>query len=255
MVVVSTSDWHADWVSHGVRRFDEVAKAARHTVEFAIRERAGLYVNTGDLCDPDNGAGTIQAIGLSIECAVTLAAQGIPSVWVAGNHDTVEAGEGLTTLRPLAMLAMPEVMVFERPYATVVSGPGVSEFSVLGLPYPAITSPYDPGALDFEQMLEAAGHESGSPIIVASHLTSIPGVPKGEESGEMARGRDVAYPVAKVNALRELAGPNRVLAIQGHFHQRMSIDLGGVMLQIPGSAARLTFADGEHRPRFLVATI
>lgn len=255
MIVVCASDFHADWVSHGVRRFEEVAGAARHTVEYAIRERAGLYVFGGDLCDPDNGGGTIQAIGLAIECATTLASHRIPSVWIAGNHDTVEAGEGLTTLRPLAMLAMDEVMVFERPYAAVVNNPSSGKFSVLGLPYPSITSPYDPGVLDFEKMLDTAGHESGSPIVVVSHLTNIPGVPRGEESHEMARGRDVAYPAAKVNALCAISGPNRVLAIQGHYHQRMSIELGEVTLQIPGSVARLTFGEEEHRPRFLVCEI
>jgi DNA repair exonuclease SbcCD nuclease subunit len=255
MKVVCSSDWHADWVSHGVRRFDEVAAAARHTVAYAIREHAGLYVCCGDLCDPDNGPGTIRAIGLAIECAMALSANGVTSAWVAGNHDVFEDGTGESVLGPLASLGLDEVMVFERPHAVVVNNTSSGPFSILGLPYPPITSGYDPNALDFEKLLHEAGHAVGSPIIVASHMTRLPGTPLGEESGEMARGRDVAYPAAKVSALRALAGPNRVLALQGHLHHRMSIDLGEVVLQIPGSVARLTFGEEMHRPRFILAEI
>ena len=249
------SDVHADWVSHGVRRFDEVAAAARHTVDYAIRERVGLYVCCGDISDPDNGGATIKAIGLVIECAMRLSAAGVPSAWIAGNHDVVETGEGLTTLSPLASLGLDEVMVFEEPHARRVENHASGPFTILGLPYPPITSGYDPGALDFEQMLKMAGHTPGLPIVVASHLTQIPGVPKGEESGEMSRGRDVAYPVANVNELRGLSGPNRVLALNGHFHSRMSVELGEVTLQIPGSLATLSFGSEGHKPRFIVADI
>jgi DNA repair exonuclease SbcCD nuclease subunit len=253
--VVCSSDGHGDHVSHGVRRFDEVARAARYSVEYALRERAGLYVCCGDLCDPDSGAGTIRAIGLAIECAMALSANGIHSAWVMGNHDCFEDGTGGSTLSPLVSLGLDEVMVFERPHARVVENRGSGPFAVLGLPYPPITSPYDPGELDFEKMLD--GHQPGAPIIVASHLTSLPGVPRGEESGEMARGRDVAYPAAKVNALAGLssAAPNRVLALQGHIHKRMSVELGAVSLEIPGSLCRLTFGEEGHTPRFLVAEI
>lgn len=260
ITAIVSSDWHGDWVSHGIRRFREIDRAVEKTVDAVSRKSAGgsrgegVYCMLGDLANPDNGPATIRAIGLAVRVASFLSTAHIHSFWVSGNHDVFEDSSGESTLSPIERIGGPFVHVFQRPGVACIDtreGP----CTVIGLPYPAATAPYDPSELDLEKMLDAAGYALGGPIMVLGHLTNIPGVPKGEESSEMARGRDVTFPVESVGALRKLMSRAELHVFNGHFHRRTTVTFPNFTLEIPGALARLTFGEERHTPSFLAADI
>lgn len=232
MKILCTSDWHLDWVSMGVSRFDEVSRAVDKTVEEAVRRRVDLYLFTGDLCDPDSGTSVFRCAAKAIEVAKRLAAEEIQSVWVVGNHDVLEDGSGDTTLTPLKETGY--AVVFDKPAFMRVN----STTHLLALPFTASSHGYDPAAFVKEHRQFFEG-----PWIVAGHLM-VPGVVPGEETLEMPRGRDVVFPI------EECSGA--ALMINGHYHRRQKSP-GGVV--IPGSLARLTAGEQHHEPSFLVLEV
>lgn len=101
MKILVTGDWHLDARTAGFDRFEDLRSAVDWTVAFAAAAGVDLYVNLGDLCDPDTTR-SHRAVGLACETAAALARHGIAQVWLAGNHDVIEDGTGSTTLAPLA---------------------------------------------------------------------------------------------------------------------------------------------------------
>ena len=111
------------------------------------------------------------------------------------------------------------------------------------LPYPSGSSPYDPAA--FVQSNRAIfGHNKA---FVAGHLTRLNGVPDGEETREMPRGKGVPFPL-------EECGPSWLL-FNGHWHERQEFRSGGRSVHICGALARLTFGEEKNRPSFSVYTL
>lgn len=241
--IVTSTDWHADAATLGVRRYDEVAAAVDESVDVAIDERADCYICLGDISDPDSGGDTFRAQFVMIRAAMKLANAGVRSIWLAGNHDVCEDGTGATTLTPLLALESTQLVhVAEQP-RLVWLDPGLA---VLCLPFMAVSHGHDIAAA--ASALWPSELNSGMPrVIVASHLT-VPGVVAGEETTEMPRGRDVVYPFEQTK--------RAVLRLQGHYHHRQTFDArdGGPPLVIPGSLARLSFSD-EHEPSYLVINL
>ncbi len=246
MKILHTSDWHLDWMTHGVRRHDELRVAAHEMVKYAVAHDVDLFVFTGDLCNPDSGSCVFECVELAIMVACLLRDRGIPSVWVSGNHDVIEDGRGRTTLAPLAALGL-NVHVFETGACRYVSAKRKG-IEVLALPYPSATRPYSFDEV-FASIPEA--EPAHDPLLVLSHL-SVPGVQLGEESHEMARGRDVNYPIERVLGLMKKRGG---VMLQGHYHRRQSLNFGERWMHIPGSLAQLTFSEEHHRPGFLVIEV
>ena len=239
--IVVSSDWHADWVTYGVARFGDVRAAAFQVVESAIRQKADLFAFLGDLCDPDDCPAALRALELAIDVATTLAAAGVPSWWLAGNHDVIEDGTGRTTLSPLSAIGLREVVVVESPKRLVIPGKSKHDPSrpvpALLLPFTAASHRYDPAAVVAENA-EALGARA----VVAGHLT-LDGIHPGEETLDMPRGRSVSFPVEACRA--------GWLKMNGHYHARQSYR--GV--QIPGSVARLGFGEAKNKPSFLTLEI
>jgi DNA repair exonuclease SbcCD nuclease subunit len=249
--VVVASDFHADWTSLGVSRFDEVRAAAMQAVDHAIAIDAGLFLFPGDLADPDTGGATFRAVGLAIEMALRLVRAGIPSVWIAGNHDVCEDGSGASTLTPLVDVArhFQCIYVAERPAVFYpcnriesIQGP---ELAVLCLPFVPASHGVD--------MTEATrelwkGIPEGTPVLVASHL-SIPGIVPGTETTELPRGREVTYPLAETTRAAH--------RVSGHYHQRQAFDPGdgGPPIYVAGALARLGFGEQDHDPGFIVIDV
>lgn len=241
MKAVVVSDIHLDHVTHGVPRFRELRAAVHRTVDVAIEEQAGLYIFAGDLCDPDSGSSVFRCVEVAIEAAWRLSQRGIPSIWVAGNHDVIEDGTNDTTLAPLRAMNPDMIYVFEEP--------GVAKFSdanrevyVIALPFTSTSNPYD-----VEAFLEAAAGTINVPrenVAVVAHLT-VPGVEPGEETKEMPRGREVVLPTA-------IAMKHAALVINGHYHRQQRTKDG---VWIPGSLARLTFCEEKNDPGYLVVRI
>jgi DNA repair exonuclease SbcCD nuclease subunit len=229
--ILHTGDWHLDKSTAGVARFDDVARAAQQTVDHAIREKVDLYCFTGDLADPDSGPVVLRCAELAIDLAVQLSDAGIPSWWIAGNHDVCEDGTGTTTLSPLRKLRS-EVRVVERPIVCR----GAAMTSIL-LPYPSMADAYDP--IEFVAEADVA---EGLPVFVAGHLTQLEGVVPGEETNEMPRGRGIPWPVVTCDPSWLIAG--------GHWHDRQVVKVAGRQFHVCGSLARLTFGEERNEPSF-----
>jgi DNA repair exonuclease SbcCD nuclease subunit len=233
MRIVVVSDLHADKETLGVPRAPEVERALGQAVTYSIRTNADAFLFLGDLTDPDGGGATLQAQAIAIRALRALDAQGKRSIWIAGNHDVVEDGSGATTLSPLAALADESsfAVVIERPDAVWIDD-GVR---IVCLPYAPVARAYEP-AREAKRLLDGAGPK-GLRQIVAAHL-SIPGIAPGEETTEMARGREVVFPLEET--------VRATLRLNGHYHARQDFDPGdgGVPIHVPGSPAAYAF--GEH---------
>lgn len=232
MRLLQTSDWHLDWVTFGISRFDEIDRAVQTTCETAVKEKCTDYFFTGDLCDPDSGPVVFRCVDLAIRAAMFLTYAGIRSHWLVGNHDVIEDGSGTSTLTPLRALG-------KTGFVTLYDQPTLDNrddgVSILALPFTPTSHTYDP-MVPVRDFLRTPGKG-----IVLSHLT-CPGIIPGEETNDMPRGRDVLLPLV------ELAKRPNTLILQGHYHKPQSHD----MLHIPGSLARLTFGEVENDPSFLI---
>ncbi len=255
MKVVISGDWHGDWVTAGVPRFDEIAKAVDATVRAAVDMKAGLYIFDGDLAEVD-GPGMLQTLALAVGVAKDLNQHGIQSVWLNGNHDVIEDGYGTSNLTPMAEVEGAELVDSPRiiPFADRVPSmpfgsearakylsqqrlpPGVKR--VACLPFTPRTHNYDPRAFVRDN---AAAH----PDLVVGHLM-LEGIAAGSETTDMARGRDVFWPLAEIKE----CWPGALL-VGGHYHETQVYQ--GVHLV--GSLARLTRSELSNTPSYLVATI
>lgn len=235
MNVVLSSDWHGDWTTLGIPRFDEVAAAAEHTVDYAISTKAGLYVFGGDLAETE-GPGMLRTLELAVRLATKLNAAGIPSLWLTGNHDVIEDGRCTSNLTPLR--DVPGATLADAPVRIAYGQPsarsGSAAIRVLALPFTPRTHSYDPAAFVREHAHEAIH-------LVVGHLM-LEGIGPGSETRDMPRGRDVFLPVREI---RE-AWPNAVIA-SGHYHTRQVFN--GV--HIPGSLCRLMQVEANNPPSFL----
>lgn len=236
------SDVHLDWVTHGVLRFTDVAAAIRQVIkdaQVAADKKDVAVAFLGDHCNPDDVASVLRAVAFIQDMAIELNAASIPSVWIAGNHDVLEDGSGITTLAPLMSLTWDSKMRF----INVAEQPSVvylHHVPFLALPFTAASHPYDPA----EAIRQARASYGVRHFL--SHL-AFPGVQPGEETTEMPRGREVLFPV---DLLRE-----GDLVLQGHYHRRQSLEVNGATVHIPGAIQRLTFGEEANEPAYLVVEV
>jgi DNA repair exonuclease SbcCD nuclease subunit len=245
MKIICSSDWHADASTAGLDRFEDVERLVwDHVYATAVDERVGLFIFLGDLCDPDTRR-SHRSIALAHEVAFDLHREGIESRWLVGNHDVVEDGSGTSTLSALAMVrdmgpSWPRV--YEDPCVEQIRAERSSgSVTIVALPYPSRARAYDPIA--FVEGLDMPGDGS---ILFAGHL-SIAGIRPGSESGEMARGREVLWPI---DAIRRRFG-DRATCVGGHIHRAQEFDT----IRVAGSLERLRFDEEEHSPGFLLIEI
>ena len=107
--IVAVSDIHADAVTLGEQRFDEIARLFHTVADFAISTACDVFIFGGDLCNPDNGVRTIRSIALALEVFKRLEDAEIESVWLKGNHDVFEDSRGGSVLTPLQAAGAPVV--------------------------------------------------------------------------------------------------------------------------------------------------
>lgn len=100
MRILHTADWHAGRSLHGVDRTDEIRAALAQVREVALRERVDLILVAGDLFDGKNpSAAAEEAVyGFFLETGRA----GIPSVAIAGNHDSPARLDALADVLRLA---------------------------------------------------------------------------------------------------------------------------------------------------------
>lgn len=231
--IVCVSDLHLDHSTHGVSRFDEVVRVVFASTSRAVEERAAAWMFLGDACDPDSGPIVFKCVEVLVEAARRLCHAGIPSVFLAGNHDVVAVSDLRTTLTPLRALWGPFggdlVHVFEEPGCAKI--PGLPK--IVAFPFVAPSHAYDP-----EEWARAQVQVSRESTMTIEHL-HVPGVQPGEETKEIPRGREVVFPGA--------ATAKAVMRLGGHYHRGQTVDLGdgGPPLVICGSPIRFTFGE-EH---------
>lgn len=234
MKLLVSSDWHLDWSTHGVPRFDELEDILFETLIPTIqKEKITGFIFAGDLCDPDSGPVVFRTSALAIKFARRLEALGVEQLWIAGNHDVIEDGTGTTTLTPLAAVRSDLIHVSETPGVYTVG-----DLTIIALPFVATSHNYSP-----EEYVKGVRGSLPSPVAVVGHL-SVPGVVPGEEVTEMPRGRDVRFPIEECQDIS--------LLINGHYHRQQRTESG---IWIPGSLARLTFGEQDHDPGFLIIEV
>lgn len=235
--VVVFSDIHPNKYTAGFPRYDDVAKTLGAVRDHVINTRPDVAVCLGDLCEPTDSQ-LLRCIQLAQWMANEFREAGIPSVWIAGNHDVLEDGHGTTSLDPL--MFMPKTEVFATPGWCPIGKPGSSDVLV-ALPYPSASKPFD--------VLECARHMATKEIpsnatvrMVASHLM-LEGIAPGSETEDMARGRDVFLPLDELVALFP-----RAVFTNGHYH---SAQVYRDRVHIPGAVARFTRGEAGNHPRLL----
>lgn len=99
MKILHTADWHAGRTLHGVPRTAEIREVLQEIAELAKTEAVDLILVAGDLFDTRNpGADAEEAVYAFF---VDVGRAGIPSVVIAGNHDSpsrIDASSGLLSL-------------------------------------------------------------------------------------------------------------------------------------------------------------
>lgn len=248
MKILTTSDWHPDWVTAGVDRYSDVEHAVEEMLEVCVDGEVDAFLFIGDLCDPGTHR-SHRAVALAVRVAEELRSEGVEQLWLPGNHDVIEDGNGLSTLCPLAELG----------YLNLMSAPGVTQLSrprrvpggraemlnVLCLPFTPRSHDYDPE----EKLRELAKH-GVAPDIIAGHL-NIEGITPGSETVDMPRGRNVFYPY---DVARELF-PGALL-LNGHYHQQQvwkgTNGRNKQGIHIPGSPTRLMRVERDHTPGWLI---
>jgi DNA repair protein SbcD/Mre11 len=98
--ILHTADWHAGRFLHGVDRTPEIREVLREIAEIARQEAVDLILVAGDLFDTRNpGAEAESAV---YDFFLDTAKANIPSVVVAGNHDSPSRLEAIKHLLKLA---------------------------------------------------------------------------------------------------------------------------------------------------------
>lgn len=235
---IVTSDWHADAMTLGVLRYREVEEFAdtvtRHTIEVDSAKTPALFVFAGDLSDPDPPR-CWRASALAVSVARALSERGIPSIWITGNHDVLEDGEGSHTLMPVGGLPQSLVHVVDRP-GPVYPFRGDPEYDglcVLCYPYTPRSHAYDPATVGLGL--------SRDPELIVGHLM-IEGIDAGSETKDFARGRDVFLPIDEIRSRWPTSH-----VVNGHYHEGKNYR--GV--HIPGAPLRLTLGEAANQPRYL----
>ena len=247
--IVAVSDIHADAITLGEQRFDEIARLFHTVADFAISTACDVFIFGGDLCNPDNGVRTIRSIALALEVYKRLEEAKIESVWLKGNHDVFEDSRGGSVLTPLAAAG-----------ATVVDQPSNLYFEEYGLVISAF--PYTASHEEYDQAdaVRKMGFHPNKRRIFLNHA-NVDGIVPGSEENELARGRSRFLPYAAIDDMVKGRGDGgkSMRILNGHIHDGQSFtpkeSKSGVPIHIIGSLARFTFGEQSNDPNFMSFTL
>jgi DNA repair exonuclease SbcCD nuclease subunit len=248
-----TSDWHDDAVTLGIARRPELLRYVAELKRAIVAENVQVAINAGDFADPGSMLASEYAADIIrelYELGATTSVGGL--VAIAGNHDVVEVDRPLTTLSPFAeVLRLASFDESNMYVAEVPRSVRIENVAFLCLPYLARAyaekQRVDLDDAAFEQA--RAFREDGCKIVVVGHRT-VAGARCGSESAEMARGRDLDLPIARIAELKP------ELVFNGHYHIPQIVRAGhGIEVAIPGSPLAYTTDDESAGKGYIVAEI
>ncbi len=100
--LLHTADWHAGRSLHGVDRTGEIRDVLREIAELAKAERVDLILLAGDVYDNKNPSAEAEAA--VYEFFLDTGRAGIPSVVIAGNHDSPSRLDAVSRLLKLSQV-------------------------------------------------------------------------------------------------------------------------------------------------------
>ncbi len=110
MKILHTADWHAGKSLHGIKRDDELREVLQEIAEIAKLEAVDLILVAGDIYDKRNPSADAEAV--VYEFFLEMGKANIPSVLIAGNHDSpnrLDAVSGLLKLSNVITIGSPRV--------------------------------------------------------------------------------------------------------------------------------------------------
>lgn len=262
MKILLTSDWHVDAMTAGVSRFDEATRYVDELVRACATHDVDVVCFLGDAFDPGSMLeGCWSAFMVEAQHRLTKAAR-MGSVFITGNHDVIDASVPMSTLSPLARVAMlykgircgefgddwRSMHVAEEPTLVDAFSGGVA---ILALPYVsrgAVRSGYHRDAYVTALSAAKAAKARGTPVVAIGHY-ALPGIVPGSEE-EMMRGRDIPIPAA------DLLDIGVDLVVNGHYHARQTVVVDGLTVEVVGAPTRFTFGEaGDGERGYLIAEV
>ncbi|UCH26652.1 MAG: exonuclease subunit SbcD [Trueperaceae bacterium] len=110
MKILHTADWHVGRVLHGIDRTPEIRAVLKEVLEIARQQEVDLILVAGDVFDGKNPSALAEDTVFGFFQATAEA--GIPSVVIAGNHDSpnrLDAFSGLLQLARVHVVGNPRV--------------------------------------------------------------------------------------------------------------------------------------------------
>lgn len=100
MKILHTADWHTGRTLHGINRTPEIREVLQEIIEIAKTEAVDLVLVAGDIYDKRNPPADAEAA--VYEFFLELAKAKIPSVLIAGNHDSPDRLDAVASLLKLS---------------------------------------------------------------------------------------------------------------------------------------------------------
>lgn len=239
--IVFASDSHLN--KHYARMTpDQLAERRRRlragleqTVDYALAERADLYIHGGDLFDGPNP----RAVELMWTAGQLkrLAAAGIRTLLIGGNHDIPRSREaGATPQRLYDVVELAHVFTRDTAVEWWTADVGGVRLAVGGLPPdPRLPADADPLAALVEPLEPPA---ADARILITHYAVEGRLHPLAEE------------PTIRRSSIADLAGRVDCVLV-GHVHDALDAEIAGVQVVFPGPTERLSFGEIDVRCGFV----
>jgi len=216
-----------------------IRAAWEQTVDFALQERADVYLHGGDLFDNPNPRAA--ELIWTADQFQRLNDAGARTLLIGGNHDVPKTRHGGATPQRL-FGAVRLAHVFTRPTAVEwwTEEIGGVRIAIGGLPPdPRLAPDEDP----LQQLAEPIEPPEADCVLLVTHY-SVEGTlhPLAEE------------PTIAKQSIADLAGKVDYLLV-GHIHGSSDLEVGGVTVVFPGPTERMTFGELDVQCGFALLTI
>lgn len=243
MRMLHTSDWHLGRAFHRVDMLDAQAEFIGHLIATVGERGVDAVVVSGDVYD--RAVPPLAAVELFDDALHRLAALGVPTVMISGNHDSARrlgVGAGLIERAGIHLRTAPSAA------GTPVMLPDThGDVAFYGLPY------LEPALVKDEFRLERAGHEAvlaaamgrvradlatrpaGTRSVVLAHAFVTGGAPSDSER-DISVGGVSAVPAGVFDGVDYVA--------LGHLHGSQTIT---ERVRYSGSPLPYSFSEADHR--------